>query len=98
MPVKRTNGGTTVNVDEVFEIAEMYGLANEWFQHPYEFESVQLERYRELCARYGMDSSILLYSVQNRNLVDVAPDVEQTKTFPVVEEVPQNPAQAVRNG
>lgn len=91
MPVKRTNGGTTVNVDEVFEIAEMYGLADEWFRHPYEFESVQLERYRELCAKYGMDSSILLYSVQNRGLVDVATDVEQTSTFPAVGDVLREP-------
>jgi hypothetical protein len=65
MPVKKMNGGTAVNVNEVIEIAEMLRLAQEWARTPHLFDSENLERYRELCARYGMDSSVLLYSVQN---------------------------------
>lgn len=88
MPAKRMNGATTVNVDEVFEIAEMYRLAEVWFRHPYEFESVQLERYRVLCAKYDVDSSILLYSVQNHGVLPAATEVEETKMFPAVGQIP----------
>jgi hypothetical protein len=88
MPVKRMNGGVTVTVEEAFGIAEMYRLAEVWHRHPYEFESVQLERYRELCAKYGVDSSVLLYSVQNQGVLPNASGVDVTSPFPAVGDLP----------
>lgn len=82
MPKTRMNGGTAVTVEEVFELAEMHHLAEDWASHGSDFPVSLLERYRALCASYAVDAASLLYSVQTK--LREEHQVDTTATFPVL--------------
>lgn len=84
MPTKKVEQfiGPAMKIDDVFRVAELNILAEDWAQKPHVFEMVQLNRYRELCDYYDVDPAVLLYSVQNR--VSRTNATEQTGVFPQV--------------
>lgn len=71
-----------LKMDDVFRVAELAALAEDWASHGSDFPTNLLDRYRELCADYGIDAALLLYVVQTKLTNEAALDA--TATLPTI--------------
>lgn len=81
MPTKRTDQliGSKLGVEDVFRVAELAELAEDWATPGATFEQENLNEYRSLCNYYDVDGAELLFATQQR-LIKGFP-TEQTSVF-----------------
>lgn len=85
MPVgKKTDSliGPNIKTDDVFRIAELARLAEDWGAHGSEFPPALLSRYLELTNYYDVDGVLLLHATQTQLANRVA--IDATGIMPAI--------------
>jgi hypothetical protein len=89
VPVNKAKAGPELTVEEIWFVAELSSLAEDWAQFGPNFGPEKLGRYRELCRYFSMDAAVLLHATQTR--IAREDGLSQTGVMPVVADLPDAP-------
>lgn len=96
MPTKnfqKPSTGPSLVVEDVFKVAELAQLAEDWTTPGATFEAPQLAEYQKLCSYFGVDGTSLLFATQTRTRDAVRLEADATTTMPVVGDLPESPSE-----